>query len=302
MLANNRDIYERIIKPVLFREKETIPNGEKLALYLAGQPGSGKTALRDDILKQRNLENATIVLNTDSLREYHPDYITLLSDKNNYDKAPIIVNEDATAWFKLAEADAKERGLNILYDTTMGANSMTAFIDGISNNKLAGYSTEIHVLAVNETISKLGVYARYESENAKLGYGRMVSISSHDNNYQNLPKNLNTLVGNTSVIDRFAVYGKTLIQNENGILQNGKENKVFDSRQKEQFKDGIKELQTTRNQPLSQQQKEYFSKVFDNTEKLIAARNGDLENFRKEMSGLLRTLGKENIKVFEFSK
>jgi predicted ABC-type ATPase len=302
MLANNRDIYERIITPDLFKDKVASQHEEKFAIYLAGQPGSGKTSLREEIIAQRGLENTTIVLNTDSLREYHPDYVTLMADPKNYDKAPIMVNEDATSWFKMAEADAKAKGLNIIYDTTMGANSMTGFVEGISKNKLDGYTTEIHVLAVNENISKLGVFARYETENSRLGYGRMVSISSHDNNYRNLPKNLQTLIETRSQVDKLSIYSKTLIQNSKGHLQNGKENKVFDSVEKDQYKNGIKELLNIRNQPLSDQQKEYFSKVLNNTESLILARNGNLENFRKEMSGLLKELGQENKLVVELSR
>lgn len=302
MLANNRDIYERIIKPDLFRDKSANEQSEKFAIYLAGQPGSGKTSLREEIITQLGIENSTVVLNTDSLREYHPDYITLMSDPTNYEKAPIIVNEDASAWFKLAEADAKEKGLNIIYDTTMGANSMNGFVDGISKNKINGYKAEIHVLAVNENISKLGVYARYESEKARLGFGRMVSISSHDNNYNNLPKNLKTLIEKENLIDKLAVYSKSLIINKNGILQNGSDQSVFISSEQSQFIEGIKTINQVRNQPFTNQQKEYYSKVLDNTEKLIQARNGDLEKFHKDMSGLLKELGRENKMKLELSK
>jgi predicted ABC-type ATPase len=297
MLANNRDIYERIIKPDLFGDKVNLQNEEKFAIYLAGQPGSGKTSLREEIIAQRDFENTTIVLNTDSLREYHPDYVTLMSDPTNYEKAPVMVNEDASAWFKLAEADAKEKGLNIIYDTTMGANSMTGFLEGISKNKMDGYTTEIHVLAVNENISRLGVHARYESENSRLGYGRMVSIASHDNNYNNLPKNLKTLSEIENLIDQLAIYSKTLNKNRAGILQNGKDQIVFKTSEKDQFLEGIKTLNKVRNQPLSEQQKEYYTQVVDKTEKLILARNGDLETFRKDMNGMLKELSKERTVV-----
>jgi predicted ABC-type ATPase len=302
MLANNRDIYERIIKPDIFKNKTSNPNQESLAIYLAGQPGSGKSSLRDEILAQRNLENSTIVLNTDNFREYHPDYITLLSDKHKYAQAPILVNEDASAWFKLAEADAKEKGLNILYDTTMGANSMNSFIEGISKNKSVGYNSEIHVLAVNEKVSKLGIYARYENENLRLGYGRMVTVSSHDNNYSNLPSNLKNLANNPNLIDRMTVYEKTLVRNENGILLNGKENRVFDSKDSEKYNLGIRTLLAIREKPLSDQQKEYFSNVLENTEKLILARRGDIANFKKDMSNLNIELGRENKMIIELSR
>ncbi|WP_257670433.1 zeta toxin family protein [Parapedobacter tibetensis] len=50
-----------------------VPLDKPAAYYLAGQPGSGKTALRK--LLYDGLAGNSVILNTDDLREYHLEII-----------------------------------------------------------------------------------------------------------------------------------------------------------------------------------------------------------------------------------
>jgi hypothetical protein len=120
---DNADIYSTI-KNDLIEPLRTDANQKKpVAYFLAAQPGSGKTILRNHILGESNIERSTLVINTDELREYHPSYRELLAHPTDFASAPYLVNPDSVKWTEQLRKDGIKGGYNLLFDVTLGGNS-----------------------------------------------------------------------------------------------------------------------------------------------------------------------------------
>jgi len=125
---------------------------------LGGQPGAGKTKVREGITKQPQYAKALIV-DPDELRTYHPRYVEFL--KKDPDNAAGRVHPDASKWANELREAAMKIKLDIVLDTTLGGNPSSSVAYAKQAVK-AGYDVEVHVAAVSMAASRQGVRARFE--------------------------------------------------------------------------------------------------------------------------------------------
>lgn len=90
--------------------------------------------------------------------------------------------------------DAKAIKNNIIFEVTLGNIDWIA--PEIEKFKTDGYSVDMHVMAVHESLSRLGLFQRFEKSIALDDPNdppRLVPVSYHDQAYQALPDNVEKL-------------------------------------------------------------------------------------------------------------
>lgn len=285
----NIERYNRIRKTYFLNEKN-IDNTNKTAYYLGGQPGSGKTTVREQILNSSINPQNIIVLNTDDLREWHLEYPKLMANPETVNIASQLVNHDASIWFNKLKNEAIEKGYDIIFDSTLGTDNIQSFENGINELKGLGYKTELHVLAVPKGISKLGIHLRYEKQVNEKGFGRFVSMLSHDINYKNLSTNVEHLI-DKNLFNAVSVYKKKMYKNEKGIILNN----AFDLIHKSNTPQSIEILTFIKKgrQPIfNETETQYLKGRIKETDNYINKRSGnnlDFKNDTKELRDILKT-------------
>jgi predicted ABC-type ATPase len=290
---DNEDIFRNDIVPKYFPKGiNSEKHSPKKAFYLAGQPGSGKTTVRKEIQKQYENTNDVIVLNTDDLREHHPDYRKLQADPILFKNAPVLVNHDATIWFQKLVRESVRQEKDLIFDTTLGSNDISSFKHNMGQIEGVGYKLELHILSVPEQVSKLGIHLRYEEQKDKKGSGRFVKMETHDLNYNMLPLNVKSVMDEKD-FQRVAVYKKKIVQLEDGLVVNNRVELVFDSKI-----DGfntnkvIERLEEGRQLELNELEKEYFVKRIKQVE-AYKSTNNTLSEFRNDTEKLIKHVGLE---------
>ena len=178
-------IYTRVIHPQYFvHTKDQLE--EPIAIITGGQPGSGKSVLRqaaEQVLAERG---GAVVSDPDEMRRFHPMYLQLNAedDKTTASK----VQADASAFANRLFLDAISERRNIILDRTLGSPSqLSKFTDELLK---AGYEGRIEAMAVRSEVSTVRVYFRYENEREKYGHGRFTPIDVHDKAYAGMPKSI----------------------------------------------------------------------------------------------------------------
>jgi UDP-N-acetylglucosamine kinase len=138
-------------------------------IILGGQPGSGKSYLKDEVILEFN--ESFIFISTDDLRLYHPVYLELQQNPETVQNAANLVNPYASAWTEKLIKHCIENQYNLIIDSTLGGNIKAVYdtIDMFRNN---GYQVHLRVMAVPAIISKLSIFLRYETQLAEKGFAR----------------------------------------------------------------------------------------------------------------------------------
>ena len=125
------------------------------AVIIAGQPGAGKSRLVGDTV--REMRNDCLVIDTDELRAYHPQYEQFI--RSNPRTAAGKVHHDASMWTKELRSEAMGKNINLVIDGTLGnPRNARALVDELAAR---GYDVEIKALAVRKEESTQGIYLRY---------------------------------------------------------------------------------------------------------------------------------------------
>ena len=256
-----------------------------MAIFLAGQPGSGKTILRNHLLETMQLRNASVVINTDDLREYHPAYKELSAKKEGFADASYLVNPDSVIWANRLREDAIKKKVNIIFDTTLGGDP-AIYSQTMTELKKEGYILFLAVLVVKREMSRLGVHLRYESQLAEKGAGRFVGIEVHDRNYSNLIKNIEVI---TNLVDfeKAAVYQRTIYQYYKQT-KNKELSPIFDfnkenQRNKLPVQDLIKAIENERTRDWTRSEKDYLKSRVATVNQQIKARGGNPDAFLNDI-------------------
>jgi hypothetical protein len=273
------------IKEQLFSNLGKPPAAEnKIAVYLAAQPGSGKTSLRNYLIGELDIANKSIVLNTDELRDYHPFYNALQSDPKLYAKAPYLVNPDASGWYEKLQMEAANSGYNLIIDSTLGGN-VDNYAASMNKRLSEGYKPSLHILAINRELSKLGIYLRYENQMKNKGIGRFVSMLSHDTNYNNLVPNIDFLLKNIPW-QRVDIFTRHIDENNAGNavrLMLSSHNAINNT-------EIINQIKAEHTRHWTDIEKEYLKYRINQVDAMISARNGNPEQFRNDMRDLIQLL------------
>lgn len=187
LTAERHEIYRQLIVDQYLAGTERRENPK--AIILAGQPGAGKSQLSANAIAELESEGGVVLVDTDDLRDFHPDYETL-SEKNDREAASL-VQQDAGQWAdELAEAAmAKKRNL-IIDGTLKSPDNASNLCQTLLQH---GYDVEVRALAVAKEDSIQGVYNRYETAKSRNLSGRWVPERVHDAAYDGLVDSLKKL-------------------------------------------------------------------------------------------------------------
>lgn len=200
--ADNQAIFDRRISRLL---RPSTPVTSPTALFLGGQPGSGKSSLAQFHLQQFADRGGVVLVNSDALREYHPAFAEL--QRTDADQASFLVNPDTVVWQQKLIGAAIENKRNLLLDGTPAPILAT-----MQRLREAGYAIHVSILAVPAEQSRLGIYKRYEDQLLLKGSGRWrsdvsVGMETHNRVFEEIPQNL-ALFRGQSVVDQIEIYAR----------------------------------------------------------------------------------------------
>jgi len=244
---------------------DNAPSSHPGVVFLCGQPGSGKTKLRELATE----EFSSMVINADDLREYHPMYQTLKLAEP--ERASFLVNEDVSLWTRKLIRQTVEERRNIVFDGTFGSSDTEMIVETLSLFRNNGYETQLWALAVPSEFSKLGIYLRNEMQIKQTGSGRFVSMKVHDLNYKNIPSNIEMAVKN-SLVDQVHIF-KRLVEQVNDRLVNNHVHAVHSFGKADAgFENAADIFLQVRDEPMPTLLKNYFSIRFNEVVSLMDER------------------------------
>lgn len=170
------------------------------AILLAGQPGSGKSTLKD--FGKAELGGNVVVVDPDELRDAYPG-VERLYERHPYTWAGH-THEDASQWAKELRSAAVEGRRNLILDTTLG-NGDSA-IKLIKDLQAKGYDVEIRGVVAHRLESELGVEGRFTKSMDRTGFGRYVPEDVRKHVYEALPGNLDKVQAETGI--QIRLYGR----------------------------------------------------------------------------------------------
>lgn len=219
----NQDIFDNDILPAAFFGSEPahekikdiiLKDGEGMvfirhtpkAIFLGGQSGSGKSSLTEFHYSQFVKAGGAVVVNSDALREYHPQFPYL--QQSQFEKASFLINPDTIKWQQKLTRTASETGRNLILDGTLGGDP-APIRHTMQQLREKGYTIQLSVLPVPAVSSRLGIYKRYENQLERKGQGRWVGMETHDRLYAQIPRTV-TLLETEQVIDRIHIYDRAI--------------------------------------------------------------------------------------------
>lgn len=160
-------------------------------VIICAQPGAGKSAVSKRVrsaFAQAFQEAAHV--DPDELRRFHARLEEIKQDD------PVRMgdhtHEDASIWKGFLLVDSREARNNVVTEITLKSADNTK--QEIEKFQKAGYGIELHAMAVNEHLSRLGIFKRFEDAiTIPDSTPRYVSIDYHDAAYHALPRNVDDL-------------------------------------------------------------------------------------------------------------
>ena len=265
-------IFKEIILPAFIKTELGKPISQSPeAIVLGGQPGSGKTGLLEESAVALKTKGATWVINGDDFYAFHPGY-SKLQQKHGAEAANM-VKAEASIWVKKTIEAAKDRGVNIVLESTMRRSELVKTT--LENLKKSGYKIHAKVLAVKEHISWQGNHMRHEALSLTGAYSRLTSREIHDSAVLGVVKTL-AMIEQKRLADRITVH-----------QQNGKI--IFDSREHQQEKQrsrtpGADALVKARERPWTSVEIIQHTKNWQTVEALAAKRH-ERENVTSKRVG-----------------
>jgi len=245
--AENEHIFRTEILPDYLPEHAHRADHPTLVV-LGGQPGSGKTALL--IASQTELEQtgAAIRIVGDDLRSYHPGFVAHQSVDPV--TASRFTQGDAGIWSEKLLAAATQRGVHVVFETTMRTPDNVERI--MTTGRSAGYHVEARALAVSPRVSWQGCHYRFEELHHAGAAARIPPRAVHDAAVTGLVESLER-------IERRRLADRVLIQTADGetvyasiIVQGGWRAATA----------APQVLEETRNRPLSREEVDRFAHIW----------------------------------------
>ncbi|MEU3733721.1 zeta toxin family protein [Streptomyces sp. NPDC033538] len=171
----HRWIFDELIAPTLL--ENITPQERPVAVYVMGQPGSGKT--RTVRVLRRALRGRPTRISGDDFKAAHPDYYDLLREEPR--TAGERIRADYRAWQAMAEAAVRERRGDVTIEIAPG--SAAGFVESAMAYRRAGYRVELVVLAVRAADSRQGTAVRCADVNRLGGHGRFTTATGHDHHF-----------------------------------------------------------------------------------------------------------------------
>ena len=186
------------------------PETRPRAVFTGGQPGSGKSMIAAQAMKE--LGYNAVKIDADELRPYHKDYDSLQAA--GVKNAPDLVHADAAKWAATLTQATMDQRYNLIIDGTM--RDPQAIVTVAARLRNSGYEVEGRVMAVNELVSTMHIHKRYEAQMEAQGVGRFSTKEQHDRSFSALPASLELLERNLA-LDKLTLFnrdGAAIYRNE----------------------------------------------------------------------------------------
>ncbi|MEU3602276.1 zeta toxin family protein [Streptomyces sp. NPDC006798] len=147
----HRYIFDHLIAPDLL--EDLTPQERPVAVFLMGQPGSGKTGMTRMI---RHALRSPVRISGDIFKTAHPDYFQLLQEEPR--TAGERIRADYRAWQAMAEELVRGRRADVVVE--IAPASAASLVNTAALYRQAGYRVELVVLAVRAADSRQGTADR----------------------------------------------------------------------------------------------------------------------------------------------
>lgn len=163
-------------------------------VIVCAQPGAGKSRVSKRLRSAFIEAFAKAVHNDiDDMRRFHPRLNEILAEDPM--RMGSHTQEDMSVWKGWLLSDSRASHKNVVLEISLKTADNTK--KEIERFQSEGYGVELHVMAVNENISRLGIFQRFEraakSENEAPRY---VPPELHDDAYHALPRNVDDIERN----------------------------------------------------------------------------------------------------------
>ena len=209
-----REIFESAILPNFLAKEHGTPLPRlREAIILGGQPGAGNSALLQMLRQVLEPHGTTWVINGDDFYACHPMCVQLR--KGQGIAATRRVEGDIRAWVAMTVDAARERGVNIILESTM--RPLGNVVKQLKALRHSNYKIQACVLAVKEQESWQRVHTMYEHVAASGGYSPQISQAMHKTDLAGLVKAV-------KAIETKGLVDRVVVRNRSGdlIFDNGK--------------------------------------------------------------------------------
>ncbi|MDX2692189.1 zeta toxin family protein [Streptomyces ipomoeae] len=169
---NDRIFREEIVPDTLVGT----PQEQPVAIIVSGQTGAGKTSITTLATQALADRGAHVNINLDTYKPYHPKFDALMRADDT--TAGAYTSIDGHKWMEAAEAYAIDQRFDIVLESAM--RDPRDFEEPAARLRAAGYRVEVPVVAVHESMSRLGALDRYLKQVEAFGQGRMIDQGIHD--------------------------------------------------------------------------------------------------------------------------
>jgi UDP-N-acetylglucosamine kinase len=174
---HNERIFRSDIVPA---ELGGTPQRHPVVVVVAGQTGAGKTSVTELVDQLLSRRGRPINLDLDTYKPHHPKYQDLVASDDRTVGAYTSI--DGHKWMEKAEAYAIEQRFDVILESAM--RDPRDFEDPVRRFRAAGYRVEVYIVAVHESLSRLGALDRYLQQVDTRGQGRLIDPAIHDACYR----------------------------------------------------------------------------------------------------------------------
>lgn len=198
----NEAIFTERLLPAVFGRTRGVE--EPSANFFGAQPGAGKSVLQRELIttlrRQTGKESVAAIIG-DEFRPYHPLYNDFL--EQNDELAAFYTDRDSATWVEKSIAYTLEVRPHVVLEGTLRNPAIT--LETAADYHRHGFSTELHLVAVHEFISRTRIFGRYLDQIQRNGHGRYTLPEAHDRAYRVLPGSLRT-IATAGIMDRITLY------------------------------------------------------------------------------------------------
>ena len=244
------------------------PQAHPCAVITGGQPGSGKSGITANAI-ERFKETGYVLVDADKLRPKHPEYERLMKEDDRL--AANLTHADCGSWATRLMRDGAQGRRNLIIDqTSRDPEALAKITQGL---KQAGYTVELHVMAVPAAVSEQRIHLRYEGQRARNGFGRFSTKDKHDEAYAGVANSV-AAAEDSKLVDRLCIYDQKVQPIYENRLEGGQWQREARAR---------KTLEDERARPMTLQERQEYVKGFDDLAELLARpeRQASAEEIRK---------------------
>ncbi|MFD9861906.1 zeta toxin family protein [Streptomyces alboflavus] len=199
----HEDILTTLILPTW--TKSAVAQDRPVVVFIAGQPGSGKSGLADLVHEVLNRRGGAVRVGSDLYKALHPAYAALMASDDR--AAGVTVRPDTRRWQAEVEEYVRRHGFDAVVETALA--DPADFRATAAAYRQAGHRIEVVVLATPEAMSQLSVLDRYLGQVEAGGTGRFVSWANHDRCSRGLVATLKAIEAE-GLADRLTVFRRDL--------------------------------------------------------------------------------------------